>query len=367
MLMGIVLGGLVFLVGAYILWGFRKIPAQPPHVALITIFGKRQKKLKEEGWRFFHLYPYWYGYIKINVTKVNQDLPKQTVRTPDLAELEIPISVTWTPAWKIKEVVAEHETERKSPEYLIEYLNSGGEAGVRTILEDIIRERLREWSISSEEGPQDFKTAMGAREEAVAVLLKAILGEELERIPSEIPTSVLLKYFPHKDESRFAGQEMQSWQKKWKRIYDGYSDERKIEIERAVERRRREIKMARQGNGWFKKSQLGIILNRLNVGEIKPTEGSRLSKAMELEVAEDRERIGETLELKHVHGRISELKTLGFSNEQALEIIQTERGKVKKDISESKWNISQETRAMIEKIGPEVVAAIFHGKKEGTK
>ena len=102
---------------------------------------------------------------------------------------------------------------------------------------------------------------------------------------------------------------------------------------------------------------MGIVLNRVNVTSIKPK--GKLAEAAQKEAIEKREQKAETIELTHIAERIESLKKLGFSNEQSLEIIQTERGKVSKTISESKWNVSQETRAMIEKIGPDLVAKIL--------
>jgi len=332
--------GLVIGVGIWMLSWIKKIPAEPPHVALVTILGRRIRWLKKEGFRIFWGYPLVMNFILIKVEKVNQDLPTQTVRTPDLAPLEIPISVTWTPAWRVKHVdkITGKETERESPEYLIEYLNSGGEEGIKTILEDIIREKLREWAMSTIEGPQNYTDCMAAGEEAVAVLLKAILGDELERIPSEIPTILLLKYFPDENDYKFSKKEKEDWYKEnsWKAIYDKYPPEKEKEIEKAIKRRKEEVRKVRQGDGWFLHPSLGIILNRLNVGEIKPLGGSRLEKAMELKVTENEEREGERVELSHVAERIKELMKLGFSKEQAQEIVQTERGKVGKQIFEYK-------------------------------
>ena len=110
----------------------------------------------------------------------------------------------------------------------------------------------------------------------------------------------------------------------------------------------------RRGNGKLQLETLGVILNRVNVTSIKPK--GKLAEAAQKEAIEKREKKAETVELNHLAERIEVLKKLGFSNEQALEIVQTERGKISKTISESKWNVSPETRAMIEKIGLDLVA-----------
>lgn len=353
MITGLIVGGLFFLISAIFLQALRKISADPPHKGVRTIWGKRTDKTVDEGWGFFPLFPWWHGYIITNITKKNMDLEPQKVRTPDEAELAIPVSITFTP----------------DSSYLIEYFNSGGEVGVKTILSDIIKENLREWAIAEDEGPQTYKEAMSSQEEATAILLKAIMGDKLEPIPSSVPTSILLKYF-NEPQKKPTESQAKEWGKNWEKITEKLNQEfpdsnnfEKFKV--AVKGRREEIRNARRGNGKYQKLELGIILNRLNLGEIKPI--GKLAEAMELQVKEQREMEAEKTELKHVSDRVKELTTLGFSNEQSLEIIQTERGKVVKTITESKWNVSQETRNMIEKVGSNLVAAILKkgGKENG--
>ena len=100
--------------------GIKYIPSNPPHKGVLTRLGERTGEYKDEGLRY--VIPLIDGIIPVKVEKVNHDLPSETVRTPDLAVLEIPISLTWTP----------HE------DYLINYLNSGGETGVNNIISDVV-------------------------------------------------------------------------------------------------------------------------------------------------------------------------------------------------------------------------------------
>ena len=108
--------------------------------------------------------------------------------------------------------------------------------------------------------------------------------------------------------------------------------------------------------------QLGIILNRLNIGEMAVT--GEVAKAAEFRAKEEKEREGEILELEHIAKRVNKLKKTGFSGEQSIEILQTERGKVKKQINENKLNISEETRKTIENIAS-VLGSLL--KKGGDK
>lgn len=270
----------LILLGATIIFfaiSLRHIPAEPPHVAVVTFLGQRLRKIKREGYRLFPFYPVIYNAVLINMTRKNQDLPPQVVRTRDLAELEISVSLTWSP----------------KEDYAIEYLNHGGEIGVKDILADMVRERLREWAVA-----KDWEDALRARYEATAMLVKTVAG---------LPMST----------TKEAQEEM--------------------------------IKKVEQGNGVQPIPQLGITLNRLNIGEIKPR--GELVRAAELLVKEQREREGEKFEISHVLDLIQQLKqTLDISTEQALEIAQTERGKVIKKVQEIKGSLSGETSKMIEQI-----------------
>lgn len=272
--------------GSFIYQGLQQIPADPPHVGVLTVLGERTRLVKKEGWRFFPFYPWWHGRILVKVAKVNQDLKEQIVRTPDLAELTIPVSITWTP-------------DKDNAENLIEFLNSGGESGVKTILEDIVRESLREWAFSHDEGPQTWQEAMEARYEAVAMLLKAILGEELTPIRLPFKTASLLRYFTTPRPRPTTKKEKELCGENWenvKSVFEKLSEEERKEIQAAAEERRVAILDARQGNGKFVKPQLGIILNRLNIDEVKPK--GELATAAEKLVKEEQERRGEVFEVE---------------------------------------------------------------------
>ncbi len=291
------LGISIALIGIFVLQGTRKIPAQPPNKGILTFLGKRTNVVIDEGWHFFPFFPWLYGIILIDVSKKERDIPAESVRTPDLAELKIPISITWTPSYEDTKD-ANGNVIFKGGDDLKEFLNSGGEKGVNAILEDIIRERLREWAMSSSEGPQSWEEAIGAKEEAAAILLKAILGETLDPIPSGIPTPVLLKCL-NSPPRKPTKEECILWGKNWETATNEIgqlSDEERDQLFIAVRKRKSEIAKVRQGNGHFKIHQLGITLNRLNIGEAKPL--GKLAEAAESQVKEAQERRGEVFEVE---------------------------------------------------------------------
>ncbi|MEK7149656.1 MAG: hypothetical protein AAB757_01635 [Patescibacteria group bacterium] len=303
----LVIGILVFLVGAFFLQGLRRITADPPHVTLLTFFGERIEKIKKEGWRFFPFYPYVFGFIEINISKVDHDLLEQIVRTPDKAELGIPLSLTWTPDYEGYNQKDPTGKDKWMPgaRQLITFLNNKGESGVKNILEDIVRERLREWAFSSLEGPQNWQEAMAAQEEAVAVLLKAILGEALEPIPSAIPTSILMRYF-NEPQIPLTDSQKKVWGENWNMVLQKINEEalqkgkepeqHLKEVREAVKQRREVVIKARQADGHFHLPQLGIVINRLNIGEIKIK--GKLAEVAEFEVKKERERAAEVYEVE---------------------------------------------------------------------
>ncbi len=245
-----------------ILQGLRRIPANPPQVALVTFFGERIQRVKKEGWRFFFCYPYIFGYIPVGITKVNQDFTPQEVRTPDKADIKVSVQTTWNP-------------DGDDPEFLIAFLNSGGENGVNNIIQDIISERVRQWAYSSKEGPQTWEEAQGATDKAVEAILETILTTDVTED---------------------------------------------------------EMKKCRSGNGKFKLPSLGIVISRLNIGQIEVT--GAVKEAADKTAKETQEKKAETVELDHVKDKIQAFINMGYSKEQALEIVQTERGKVPKTIAE---------------------------------
>jgi regulator of protease activity HflC (stomatin/prohibitin superfamily) len=271
----------VFVVSGLIIKGLRRVPADPPHKAVVTRFGKRTGEVWDEGWHFFFLYPWITGAVLVNMTKKNQDLTPRDVRTPDMAEIEIMVSLTFQP----------------EPQKLIEYLNSGGESGVKSILEDIVEETVREFAANPNQSPYTWEDAIKMKREFLAQIVLAVTGKDPATLtPTEI-------------------------------------DEMAREL--------------RRGNGKTNIETLGIVLNRVNVTNIRPK--GKLAEAAEQVAKEKRERDGEVVELEHVAKQTEILAakyvTLGATPEaafeRALETVQTERKKISKDLKEIK--LSRET------------------------
>ncbi len=135
--------------------GWAVIPADPPHKGVLLLCGKRQNVILNEGWCFLPFRGILFDVILIKVIKINQNIKEQSIRTLDLAEVDIDISITWVPG-----CYREGSPERESS--FLTFLNSGKESRVKEILQDTVHDRVRSWAISGEEGPKDWVEAMGA-------------------------------------------------------------------------------------------------------------------------------------------------------------------------------------------------------------
>ncbi|KKQ20801.1 MAG: hypothetical protein US33_C0012G0014 [Parcubacteria group bacterium GW2011_GWC1_36_9] len=335
---------IVVVLGAFVLQGLKRIPASPPHKGQATFLGKRTPgKVYEEGWGFFPFFPYLIGFILVKVERITFEILSEKTRTPDLAESQIPISLTFRPL----------------SEKLIEYIDSGQEAGVRKQLEGAVRERIREWCMGTQEGPMDWKELNQSQLEAVSVLVRKIAGETLTPIKEyaqSVPTWIWLRYFsqPQPTKNFLVNEEdwaKDNWQKVreiLKQIENSENGAQKIEeLKTAVKERRANIEALRNGNGQINLPDLGIRLERLNLGDINVI--GKVAEKAEEKAKEEQERQAEELELKFVRERIAEfmLPPFNYDKDKALEIVQTERGKVSRAIKDNRITTDTTTAEMI--------------------
>ena len=329
-------------VGLFIYNGLNKIPADPPHKAVLMFLGERQGIVLYEGWNFFPLYPFVFSFVLVKVEKVNYDIKRQEVRTPDRALISMEASITWIPGIGGR------------PDSYITYLNSGGEEGVKKIIKDVIEDRTKTWASSNREGPSTWEEAQALKDDAHEVLVKSLLGKKpegaLEPVGNPIPTNTWMRFFdtPQSEptsydcarrpgQPQWASKDYATGDWNWdglQVIYDGYPTAERTELRDRVEQRRKDVRAIREGKGVFGHESLGITIVRFTVNELK-VEGE-VAKAAELAEKERKEREAETIELRNVSDRIGELmgKHPGLSIQEAIRLVQTERGKISKSVIE---------------------------------
>lgn len=350
----IIVVGIILLIGGIIfLQGLIKIQASPPFKGQLTKWGKRiEGEVRDEGFCWLFLRGFYKDIIPVNVKRHRFELIVKRARTPDRSESEIPISITF----------------RACQEHFIQYIDSGEEEGAEEQLSGELRERVREWCMGKEEGPANWIELNQSQLEGSSILIKKIAGVSLSEIPpwaQEAPSWIWFRYFSKTRPEKFLENE-KSWAKnEWEKIrniikkFNTASGETEERLKEAVEKRKKEIEAIRAGDGKVIIKNLGIVLELLNVGEINVL--GTVAEEAENEAKEEQQRKGEALEIKYVLQRIKQFMKppFNYSPEQALEIVQTERGKVVKNIQENKFNISPETRQMFEETFSSTILGLF--------
>jgi hypothetical protein len=282
----IILGIFIILLGM-ILQGMHKVPNNPPHKALITLFGKLTGEIKEEGWRFFFLRRMVFDCIEVNVEKRTEDFSTE-VTTPDNIPSDFPISYVY----EIYDLVT--------------FLKNKGDEGVKKQVSSKLTERAREWAASPDEGPATWEELRKSQWEAVSILIKAIGLNHVAKIPDKaqkVPTFIWLRYFENPRPSKAATEKEKPWigdDGKWTKVEDVFkndlSDIERKELKEAVENRRDEIKNLRSGSGKIEMKDLGVRITSLNIGKIKVEK--KIADAAEGKAQEEQERLKETYEVQ---------------------------------------------------------------------
>ena len=361
-----------------ILQGIIIIPNNPITIAVITRLevikwkkatekDKDEKKVevfeivtKEHGYRFVFLKGILYDTILIPIVKINVDLPAQKVTTPkDNAESEVPVSYTYTPGPNFFNYLS-FGPINKGLKKVVE---------VENVLNDKIQEELRIWASSHQEGPKTWEDLRGSGDEGTAVLIDMIAGEELKPIPCSIPPLKLFQFYgkiPF-----YSSQKQEEIEEEKKKIKEELASLDETEIKKAVNDRWDFIKKIRKSNGTQVIDSLGITINRLNIGQIKVD--PKIQEANTKQATEAAEKIAEGIEFDHIKASITKLmfdeKEKGvlvrnkITEQQAIEIIQSERGKVPKTINVDKKEISlnKESADLV----AQIAIAILTGKKGG--
>ena len=282
---------IILIIGGFILQGLKKIKASPPHKGQATWLGKKVPgKSYNEGWGFYPLYPLLIGFIPVKVERITIDIVSEKTRTPDRAESKIPVFLTVRPI----------------PEFLIEYIDSGQESGVTHQLTGKILERIREWAMGPEEGPANWIELNQSHLEAVSVLVKQIAGNSLTPIPENaqpVPTWIWLRYFSQPQPTKFFKNE-ESWadnnwekvRKVLEKIKEESGEEAVQTLKIAVGKRRKEIEALRTGSGKIVLHDLGVWLERLNLGDIDVL--GEVGKQAENEAKEEQDRLGRLEKLR---------------------------------------------------------------------
>lgn len=340
----------IFLIGAFVLSSFKKIPVR--YVGQIKILGKRiEGKFVTEGWCFLPFHPFLYDVILIDIGKVRFNVVAEKALTPDGASSRVPIDIVFVPY----------------PPLLIEYINSGGKEGVKEQFEGKVQERVREWCFDQEGGPADWKELNKSRLEGTSILVTELAKNSITIIPEyaqEVPTWIWMRYFTIPQPKVLLENEKVWGNNNWTIVKEVLNKIRSTHgeagiktLEESIKKRREEILSLRTGEGEIIVKDLGIVIKRLNIGDIDVL--GEVAKHADQKAKEKLERDAEEFELDHVLKQVKKFTDKGYSSSDAMEAVQTERNKVNKNINEAKINISPATIQSFEKVfGPLVESVI---------
>ncbi len=336
---------IVAIAGGIYVWGWRKVPEDPPHKGQRTWLGERvDGEYVDEGWHWFFLYPWVQGFIPVAMKTIPLDVVSEKTRTPDGAESKVPVSMAFTP----------------DPRNLKNYLNNGGEDGVKTLIRNLTIERIREWASDEEEGPGDWKELNRSQSEAVSILAKRILGDLFEEIPAyaqEVPTWIWMRFYTRPQPQKLLNHEADWAKDNWKRVRDVLA---KIEadhgeagvkaLEKAIDERKKKIDDLQTGVAKIRLPHLGIILHRLNLGDIDVL--GELAKKAEKKAEEEETQLAEALKLKFTTELMQSLmkEPFNFTAQEARDMVQTERGIISRAIDDKRISIDTPTVTLVAKV-----------------
>jgi len=286
----------VLVAGLVYVQGLQKVPAQPYTMAMRTFFGRPYLVYLRPGWHFFLGYPFIFGMIQFKAEKTNVNREPQDVIAPDAAAMNTEVQYTYT------------------PEDLFVFLHSGGHDGVQEILNDIVEQELRQWAID----PKKHKKR-GQKLDDVGWL---DVARAPDRAISQLAEAICAR----------KGREV-------------LTEDQKQNL--------------RNGSASIPLADLGIRLNRLNMGEMRPSD-SDLAKDASKRARETLQREAETVEIKHVEDLIKRLvNELDFTPQEARDVLQVERKKAGRSINVNELKVSRETREFLESFGGNVLTKLL--------
>lgn len=245
---------------AMIGFGLKEIQANPPHKGLITLWGARQTEVLNEGYVLVAPYfPFFLDFIPVKMATINIDFiidvsckvseeghndPAEQTAFIIGAQVKLRVGITYKPS--------------AVPSEMIQFLNNNGEAGVKTILDNVVPQTIRQ-----EGSKYSLEQLTESREPLIIELFRRLIAEDLSSMTAE---------------------ERNEFSRNGRRDIHG----------------------------------LGIVITKINVGT--PEAGDEIKKAAESRQKEEFERRGEVYEvetemmqaekLKAAYGRAGETKTL---------------------------------------------------------
>lgn len=328
------------------------------YVAILKILGRPIYSLNPfgPGQLWAPLSPFVVDYALVPQHDINDETIID-VRTTRGDLVKIPIG------WSFSVDVSTKDSRKR-------YVQNGGVEGIKKQLKEIIVDRTRELISSQDEGPETWREVQSIDESLIAVLFRKIV-DDIDRLPTTLPTSVLLKYWhlPTKQPTEI---EAKIWGENWEVLedkLDKLSPEERENLHLLVEERRKEVRAVRDGCGTRKSNALAIVLQRINLGQIAPQGG--IAEAANKIAQEAEERVSERIQQKHFNELAKETaEELVVPIGVAADRVEIQQGKAKKTVTDARVGISsdllQELPGLAKAFG-EGLASLLASSKEKKK
>lgn len=320
----------------YFLWSsLYYIRADPPEKAIPMVNGKYVNQLVGPKWILIPLKgPLLLDYKIVDAKEFALEFEVKEV-LPDRTEIVIPISIYFS----------------IDPHNPVQTIIIGGIGQVGPRLQKQVDSLLRRWILSTQRGPQDFDQARQMSEEAVNQILESLTGDDIHRIPSEIPSEALIGFL-------FKARPLSLKEQEWKTKFDALTESEKNEIRLAAKERLDEINQLRNGKSVFALHSMGIVVKRLVAGNIEPSPTTKIATDKVAAAKFDAE--AQSIQAESV--RKEAAAYTGVDSKDALRWTLVRRGAIKEDVDVNRIEASNEIIEAAKGLAGQIIEAIV-GKK----
>jgi regulator of protease activity HflC (stomatin/prohibitin superfamily) len=317
------------------------ISADPPVKGIPMLFGQLVNIFWGAGW---HYIPFR-GMVFFNVDlktgrEISLRFTVNEIIPGDRSGINIP-----------NEIYARIDDENPVP-----IVEMGGIDEAEQRLKEQVTQRERNWLCSKTEGPQDLDEARQMGDEAILMILEMVVGDEIRRIHPEITREALIGFLKHRTLTPIEVCLKEKFDALSKQEQDELMEDAKNNLMDLVNR-------SRNGQVKFKLPALGLEITRFGIANIEPDEPTkqRLAEANAAKFAAEKQ----ATDAQSVREQAEKSADAGLvEKKEAYQLELIRRGIVKKEVKETRFDLSEEIISAGRELGQQVISAVFSGRKD---
>lgn len=328
------------------------VPTDPPNIALLTYYGERQPIILASGDHLLpSVWPFELGKIDIPIERVNYEFEFDATckSTPDPenpnsrvgGKVIVKIELTIEPDYHAEG----KDREDLGPQRMFEFLKSGRMPGVKSILEGMIKEAVRDTALG-----YTWEEFIFLKLPLSAQLVTMVADTRVAKLPRDEKNKVLsverlaheLDITPENYDSKPGLERIEDALEYYAEAATNASDAERKAAMREVEKEFQFFLQVAVASGVGDVRGLGVKITRLNIARI--TGDPAMTEAANKAAAEDQERIAENkdgaTELELAMKLVEQAKASGIpmSLDTAINHVQVRRGLAKKAVVISSGN-----------------------------